>query len=174
MKAFITGYAHHGKDTLAEVFKEVYKLSFMSSSMFCLYKCILPYHRAQKCTIKHTQEFLNSKFKDDKDMFDKRKHHRRAWHEIIKNYNGQDLARLSREIFKIYNLYVGIRNIDEYNAYIKEYPNTINIWVYNENQPVEERTSNTMTPDHADIIIYNNGSIEDLKRKVIRLYSNNS
>lgn len=155
MKLMVMGYARHGKDTVCEILRDDYGLTFCSSSFFCAEKVIMPaiagkygYSNVQQC-------------------FDDRHNHRAEWHELIKNFNAEDLSRLTRAIFSEYDIYAGIRNHLEFDVAKKAGLFDYSIWVDRSmHQPAEDKSSCTVEPWMADFILDNNGSIEELRQNL--------
>jgi hypothetical protein len=155
------GYARHGKDTVCEILRDDYALTFCSSSFFCAAKVVMPALK-EKYGYKSIQE-----------CFDDRHNHRAEWHDLIKEFNATDLSRLSRAIFANYNIYAGIRNHREYfvakNANVFDH----SIWIDRSmHQPNEDKSSCSVEPWMADFILDNNGSIDDLRHYLSSLLTN--
>jgi hypothetical protein len=65
------------------------------------------------------------------------------------------------------DIYCGLRNIREYHAMKKDRVFDHCIWVdRSQHLPPEDISSMTLTAEHADIVIDNNGSLEDLHQRV--------
>lgn len=153
-KIVVTGYADHGKDTVAEMLG----LPFASSSLFVCERAVLPvlgpkygYATAEEC---HA----------DRDA------HRQEWYQLIYEYNAQDKARLARELFAENDVYVGWRHIEEFEAGRNEGLFDLAIWVdASKRKPPEPDSSITIGPEDCDIVIPNNGSEWELARRVARV-----
>lgn len=102
MKGLILGYKRHGKDTVGELIAEMLNLSFTSSSEFCAETVVYPH--------------LSHKYASWQEAFKNRGDDREVWYNKIKEYNTPDKSRLVKEILKDNDLYVGMRNIEEYEA----------------------------------------------------------
>lgn len=160
MKLFICGYARHGKDTAAEMIKEFTGMSFQSSSLFC-------------CKL-FIYEILKDKYfyESVEECYNNRIIHRFEWHDLIRNYNKGDETRLSRHIFQKHDIYVGIRAIEEVIASREAGIVDLMLWIDASNRiKVESLLSITIIREDADIIITNNGSLEELKTKIKRFCS---
>lgn len=148
MKLMICGHARHGKDT----FCELLGLKFASSSWVALEKVIWPemgwmYDSLEEC-------------------FNDRMNHRAEWHNLITAYNTPDLTRLSRDIFADNDVYCGIRNREEFYAAKEQGLFQFSVWVdASERHPPEDEGSCKLLPSDCDIIISNNGTLDDLKAK---------
>lgn len=160
LKLLVVGHGRHGKDTVSEYLQKKYGLTFASSSYVCAEKVIFPvlaplygYWSVLEC-------------------FDDRQNHRSEWYDLIHAYNEQDHSKLGREIFSSYNIYCGLRNAKEMLAMKIKNVYDCAIWVdRSEHLPPEDSSSMTITPDMCDVIIDNNGTLEDLYRNVDELMS---
>jgi len=157
-KICIIGHARHGKDTLAEIFKQQLNMKFSSSSEFA-------------CNL-----FIYEKLKDiynynnPKECFDDRIYKRKDWFDLITKYNEKDKSRLAKEILKENDCYVGLRNKDELLKCIQDNIFDFIIWVdASQREQLETNRSITVTKDFADIIIENNTTIEEFEKKALRL-----
>ena len=104
MKILILGYSRHGKDTLAEIFRDNFGISFTSSSLAACEIAIFP--------------VLSEKYgyKTNIECYEDRHNHRSEWYEMICNYNKDDGARLCKDILKLNDCYVGMRAKREFEA----------------------------------------------------------
>ena len=154
----ICGYARHGKDTVAELLADYANMTFESSSHFVAERLILP--------------ALADKYgyKDAEECYQDRMNHRSEWFDLICEYNKDDPARLSREIFKVHDMYVGIRNAKEFIAAREQGVCDLSIWVdASQRHPPEGQDSNTIKSSMCDLVIENNHPLDVLKAKVKRL-----
>ena len=152
----VTGYARHGKDTVCKLLKENHGFTFESSSHYVGFKAVY-----QK--IKHRYSSFEECYKD-------RVNCRAEWFELIKAYNGEDLAKLGRELFQSYDIYCGLRNIAELETMIAEGLVDCIVWVdASERVESEPSTSITITREDCDFIISNNGGLEELEVEVAKL-----
>jgi hypothetical protein len=104
MKVMILGHGRHGKDTVAEMLRDLIGLTFISSSWAAAEKAVFPwlsqlygYTTVQEC-------------------FDDRANHREEWRQLITDYNTPDKGKLCREILEVSDCYVGMRCRDEFAA----------------------------------------------------------
>jgi dephospho-CoA kinase len=152
-KLLVIGHARHGKDTVCEILRDKYGFSFKSSSEFCAEKVVFP-QLAEKYGYSTVAE-----------CFEDRVNHREEWFNIIREYNTPDKGRLGREIFSQYDIYCGLRNVEEAMALHRIYD--VVAWVDAKlRQPLESETSITLNSDHADYVIDNNGTLGDLEAEV--------
>ena len=157
----ICGYARHGKDTVADILKETFGLRHESSSHIAM------------------REFLREELADrfglvyesEEDCYKDRVNHRAKWFDLISEYNRDDLARLCRLVYETNDIYVGIRCVWEFKAAKYQRLFDLSVWVdacgRHESEPV---SSNTITRDDCDFVIINNGTEEELGRKVKRTF----
>jgi dephospho-CoA kinase len=158
IRLLLVGSARHGKDSLAEILKENFGLSFISSS--------------QACADIFIYDTLKEKYgyKTPEECFNDRVNHRQEWYELICEYNRDDKARLAKEILKYNNTYVGMRDSSEIKECLKQGLFDLVIWVdASKRLPREDTSSFNITEADADIIIENNDSLEVFKEKALRL-----
>ena len=149
-KLMVLGYGRHGKDTACEILAEEYGLSFVSSSLFCAEHVIMP--------------ACNGRYKTVEECYADRHNYREFWYQTISEYNTPDKTHLGRAIFKKYDIYCGIRNVEELRALEHAGVFDYSIWIdRSRHLPRESNASCTVRPYHADFIINNNGPIEDLR-----------
>jgi hypothetical protein len=152
MKLMVCGHGRHGKDQ----FCEFMGLKYVSSSMVALDKIIWP-------------EFSNA-YGSKQECFDDRVNHRAGWHRLITEYNTPDKTKLARDIFAENTVYCGIRNREEFYKAKEEGLFDLSIWVdASSRQPPESDASCKLLISDCDIIVTNNGSLEELEEKALRL-----
>ncbi len=163
-KVLVLGYARHGKDTVCELLRDRYDLTFTSSSQFCAEHVVLPWFRSNPGTFE---------YKDAAACFDDRHNHRALWYDLITDYNKPDMARLGREIFASNDVYCGLRNAREFHAVKNAGLYDFAVWVdASDRVPPEDASSCTVEPWMADFVLDNNGSLEDLERNLASLMGN--
>lgn len=159
MRLFICGHAQHGKDTVAQILWEEFGLSYADSSVIAMREFL----RDQLA------ENFGLHYESELACYQDRVNHRAAWFSLIADYNAEDPARLARRIFSLHHAYVGIRNAAEFAAARKLA--TFSLWVdASERMVAESFDSNTMTPDMCDVVVRNNGTLEDLRAKLWRVF----
>lgn len=152
-RILILGHGRHGKDSLAEEFRSSYDLKFSSSS-YAAAKIFL----FDKLKHKYGYKTFDECYAD--------RHNRRAeWHDEISSFNNPDKARLAKRIMEKNDIYVGMRSNDEIEACKKEGVFDVVLWVYRPGFPLESEDSFNIGIGHADFVIFNDGSVEDLKMK---------
>jgi hypothetical protein len=160
IKLMILGYARHGKDTVADILSTNLGLTKEDSSQFAGKQVMMPYFASKGIV-----------YPDWSACYADRVNHRQEWFEQIKAYNTPDEARLAREIYAVSDIYVGIRRKEEFEAARSQRLFDYSIWVdRSEHVAPEPTTSNTMTPEMANYVIDNNGTLEQLKVKTLALY----
>ena len=159
-KLLIIGYARHGKDTVADIVKDKYNLTFKSSSLAC------------------SELFIYDKLKQQygysspEECFEDRVNHREEWYDLITEFNTPDKSKLGRYIFTHWDMYVGLRNAAEFHSLKNRGIFDYSIWVdRSEHLPPEDRSSNTLAPWMADFIIDNNSSLEQLRFNTLELFN---
>lgn len=162
MKIYICGYARHGKDTVADILSNWYGLRHESSS-----------HIAMREFLRNTLACqYGLRYASEEHCYEDRVNHRALWFNIIKRYGEGDPARLSRLIFRDNDLYVGIRNVEEFYASMMERLVDLSIWVDASERlgKTEGKDSNNLNPDDCDIVIRNNGTRKELEQKLSRVF----
>lgn len=194
-KLLIIGHARHGKDTVGDWFKTK-GYTFVSSSRFVGEKAVWPEMNAmhdayvQKgCTDPdacHLCQTGNGPshigisvspvptfpvYGAFEEAFADRRNHRKFWFDAICEYNKPDRSRLGRELYAAYDMYVGLRNWHELEALRLHKAFDLCVWVdASERCGPEPESSCTVTSAQADVIIDNNGTLDDLDKALVVLY----
>lgn len=156
-KMLILGPGRHGKDSFTEILTSKLKnYKFSSSSEFVNNLIIF--------------DILKDKYnyKTKEECFLDRHNHREEWYNIICDYNKEDKSKLTREIFKENDIYVGIRDLLEFKASYHLFE--IIFWIdsserlFGKNIPFDNTLKIEMS--ESDIVIDNNGTLEDLEKKI--------
>ena len=153
-KILVIGHGRHGKDSAAEILHRKYGFKFVSSSEFVAQEIIW-------------DQWGWLKYPDFDAMFADRHNHRRAWMEMIADYNTPWKDRTARTMFdRGYDIYVGLRRQDELDA--SRHLFDCIIWVDRSEHLPPETGSMDITRDSAepDFVIDNNGTLDDLERSV--------
>ena len=157
-KLLVLGSMRHGKDTFAEILRDLYGYQFKSSS--------------QAAADIFIYDELKDKYgyKTSEECFEDRVNHRPEWHQMIKDYNKNDQARLAKDILKNADCYVGMRDTDEILECKRQGLFNLIIWVdASERLPAEGKDSMNIDKSIADFIIENNGTLEEFEDKVCRI-----
>ena len=157
MKLFICGHGRHGKDKFAEYLREASGLTFVSSSWFVAERVVFPWFKKHR----------GYHYEDVEACYEDRHNERESWYEAIKQYNQKDPTLLSRELFMVYDMYVGIRDDLEFLASKKHA--CLSIWIDASKRVEYFDPTCKITRDMCDIVIENNGTEKDLERKAWRL-----
>ena len=161
MKILLIGHARHGKDSVAEILQYMLGLTFRSSSEFANESVIFP-----ALAPKYGYTTLDECYQD-------RINHRKEWYELIRDYNGDDPARLGRELFEENDIYCGLRHREEFEAIKAESLYDVCVWVdASERLPPESSDSMSLTMEDANVIIHNNESLTKLQAEMIMICSN--
>jgi dephospho-CoA kinase len=154
----LLGHARHGKDTVAEYFRDNFGMTFQSSSEAAAEIFIF--------------DALKEKYgyKTFEECYQDRVNHRAEWYDLICEYNREDKARLARGIVEKTGCYVGMRDSSEIKACIEQKIFDCIIWVdASERKPLEPKDSFNIEMSDADFIIQNNGSLDELNEKLNRI-----
>lgn len=157
IKLMILGSARHGKDTMAEILRDEYGMTFESSS--------------QSASDIFLYDLLKEKYgyETSEECFEDRHNHRQEWYEAIKEYNKDDKAKLAKGIVERTGCYVGMRDREEIKECVKQKLFDLIVWVdASDRLPEEPATSFNIDKSCADVIIENNGTYEEFYEKVLR------
>ncbi len=153
----ILGWGRSGKDTAAELIEKYTGLEFCSSSLFCAETVVFP-ELAEKYNYKNAIE-----------CFEDRANHREEWFNLINDYNNPDGAKMAREMMKESSIYVGMRDYRELKDCKEDNIFDIILWIDAPKRCKKESVkSMNLTKEHADIIIENNGTLEEFEDKIRR------
>jgi len=158
-KLLVLGYGRHGKDTVAELLRDRHGFRFISSSEFVGRECLW-------------DAWGRYRYADFDAMYADRHNHRETWMQLIARYNTPDKTRTARTMLERgYDLYVGMRRLDELEAsrHLFDYV----LWVDRSRHQPPETGSMDITLENArpDLVIDNNGSLEDLRAKILETFS---
>lgn len=159
MLLMLCGMARGGKDHAAEYLSKHIGLDFRGSS--------------KMASELFLYDILKEKYNysSPEECFEDRINHREEWYELIFEYNLEDNIRLVKDIYSISSTYVGLRSYNELEV-AKEYygNNLLVIWIdASERVSPEPKESCTVVKEQADIIIENNGTIEEFEKKLHKL-----
>ena len=159
MKLLIIGHARHGKDTVALILEGEFGLTHLASSeasstifVFDALKEKYGYSSVEEC-------------------FADRVNRREEWYTLICEYNAGDQARLAKEIVKRADVYVGMRSRAELDACLEQGVFDAILGVVDPNKPLEPKESMSIpVEEYADLVIRNDGTLSDLREKVVKAY----
>lgn len=158
IKLMIMGHARHGKDTACEYLRDKHGLTFKSSSEAACEIVIYP-------TLKELHGY-----KTIEECFNDRVNHRQTWYDLIRRYNLKNPTRLAQDIYATNDIYCGIRSIHEFDAIEAAGLFDLSIWIDASHRlPAESQDSCTVTKQDADIVISNNGTVEQLYAALDRM-----
>ena len=156
-KLLIIGHMRHGKDTVAEMIEEQTGMRFKSSSEMAAEIFIY-----DELKVKYGYSSFIECFED-------RMNHRAEWHDLIKNYNSPDKARLAKEILVHNDMYVGMRSQVEIDKCIEDNVFDMIIGVFDPNKPLEPKDSFDIDLFTSSDIIIPTGNLERVEEKVRKL-----
>lgn len=155
----ILGCGRHGKDTVAEFLRDDYGFKFTSSSLFVAQEVMW-------------DSWGVAKYPDFDAMFEDRSNHRVLWMEMISAYNTPDKTKTATTMSERgFNLYVGMRRLDELQACQSAKIFDAIIWVDASDRHPPETGSMDITRENcnADFEIDNNGPEEAIVDEIVRL-----
>lgn len=151
MKILIIGHGGHGKDTVASIIKEKVGLTFSSSSI-------------KACEIFIFDALKNKyNYQTIEECFNDRHNHRKEWYDLICEYNKEDRSKLAFKILETEDMYVGMRDDEEFQACKEKKLFNWVIGVYDPSKPEEKESFNIDFWNVCDFIIPNNSVNTDLK-----------
>jgi len=157
-RILIVGHGRHGKDTVAEILQVHFGLTYKSSSEHCAEKLIFP-------ALKDKYNYVTTD-----QCFADRHNHRAEWYDLISDYCKDDPARLGNEIFKVSDIYCGLRNKREFHGLKNTGGFDVSLWVDRSNHlPPEDAGSMTIEPWMCDFVIDNNNTLDELTLSTVRL-----
>lgn len=153
MKIMVCGYGRHGKDTVSELLG----VPFASSSWVGMLETVWP-------------DWGRHHYTTPEECFEDRHNHRATWFSMIAQYNTPDKLKLAKALFSLCDVYCGCRNRAEFEAIKEARLVDLTIWVDGKRrEPIECTDSCEIDALMCDIVIDNNGSLEELKQKVAGL-----
>lgn len=158
MRILIIGHAQHGKDTSAEIIKELYGYTFESSSMAAARIFLFD-------ALKNKYGYATFE-----DCYNDRVNRRAEWHDLICEYNQDDKARLAKGILETADIYVGMRSNAEVDECIRQRLFDLVIGIYDPRKPEEPKSSFSINLwEKADIVVPNAAGIFELISKIKKL-----
>lgn len=160
MKLLIVGHARHGKDSVAAFLYQEFGLTSLASS--------------EAASTLFVFDSLKEKYgySTVDECFEDRVNHRSEWYDLIFEYNAGDRAKLAKEVVRRADVYVGMRSQEELDACLEQGVFDAILGVIDRRRPQE--SSESMNIDiwkHVDVMIENDGTLEELREKVKSAYS---
>lgn len=153
MNILILGHGRSGKDSVAEIIRDLYGLSFLSSSRATCSEVVYP-------AIK-----FKYGYESPEDCYNDRHNHREEWFYLISRYNTPDKSSLAKLILSRCDVYVGLRCPVEFEASRHLFDHIL--WVdASARMPKEPSMRIEFDPDTM-ILINNNGSECDLEDEIV-------
>ena len=157
-KFLVISSARWGKDSFAEILRDNFGVTFISSSQAAA--DIFIYDRLKD----------KYNYSSPEECFVDRMNRRAEWHQLICEYNKDDKARLAKSILEKSDCYVGMRDKEEISECMRQGLFDLIIWVdASKRLPEEDSSSFNIDISCADIIIDNNDDYETFKERAIRL-----
>jgi len=158
IKVAISGRGKAGKTTASKMLAEISGLRYMCSTSQALSKVVFE---------KMIEKGHN--FESVEECWGERASHRKEWGEIIKEYNQPDGVTLYTDMSAENDIFDGIRRSEELAACSDFGLVDVVIWIERDAAP--DDVSLTYGMDACDIIIYNNSTLEELRDKLLLLWS---
>ena len=158
MKLLVIGYAGHGKDAAATMLGKFLSLKYISGSRFACEEIVYP-------QLKSVYGYASPE-----DCFMDRTSHRQEWFDIIANYNSIDPMKLTKDVMKEYDIYVGMRSERELLECKRQRIFDLIIWIDASKRVGPEKSEScTVGPMMADIIIKNDFTERELAQNLREL-----
>lgn len=158
----ILGYSGHGKDELRRIFAELSGRYIPATSHITAQEIMVPWFDRN---FPSYYVGIDTERAQDRALlcYDDRNNWRAAWHEVIKQYNTPDKAKLAKFVLLHTNVYVGMRCKEELKASIDLFD--LVIWVdASKRKPVESKSSNSIHYNSKTMLkVNNNGTVKDLE-----------
>lgn len=156
MRIVVLGHCRHGKDTFARILKSYTGLKYATCSEYLCQQYIYP----------RLKSIYN--YKNFDECFEDRVNHRDTWFQLIQDYNKDTKSRLAQNIFKNHDVCVGIRSKQELADTKSTCYVDVVLWIDASKRLSQEYSSSTtVCKQDADIVIENNGTLQDLKNRTM-------
>ena len=160
-RIMVIGHARHGKDTVCELLRDKYNLNYVSSS------------RLLAGLIWQDEDFMGA-YSNSKECWEDRINHRTKWFNKIVKLNTPTKTTITQIIYSHYDIYCGIRDASELWAVNEANLYDLCIWVDASGRlELENPNSINVTKYMADVVLYNNGTLEELERNLHLLMKDN-
>jgi len=145
MKMLILGHGNHGKTDVAAFLKKITGLNFVDSSWSACLNAVWPH--------------MKDKYATPALCHADRRNHREFWYQKICEYNTPDKARLTKDILRCYDGYVGMRDDGEFRASVELFD--IIMWVDASQRMPEDDTMKIEYDPRFMVRIDNNGTFDE-------------
>jgi len=145
MKMLILGHGNHGKTDVAQFLEDIAGLSFIDSSWAACLHAVWPH--------------MKDKYPTAAACHADRRNNREFWYQKIREYNTPGKARLANEILHNYDVYVGMRDDEEFRASVNLF-DTI-LWVDASQRMPEDDTMKIEYDPRFMVRIDNNGTFDE-------------
>jgi hypothetical protein len=157
MKILILGHGRHGKDTVADIMAEDYGLRSISSSMIATREVVEPYLEENHGLLYETIE----------GCYEDRVNHRQKWFDAISEFNRDDLARLTKMVLEVSDIYVGLRCDKEFYAARHLFDWVVGVTAFKRKPDLDPTFLAPLS--ECDFILTNDGPEAELRPKVHEL-----
>lgn len=164
MKILVIGHGRHGKDTVAELLRDMYNFTFMSSSRAVMLEAVWPTMQ-YRCGDQPDRPLYDNA----EECFADRENHRDEWKALISAYNMPDKAKLAKIILQKVDIYVGMRCALEYQACVNQRVFDKVLWVHRPGFPTESSMDIQYDP-YSMIAIVNGGSLDLLREQLRKVF----
>lgn len=159
------GYGRSGKDTAAEIMATVMGDEY-SKKMHTALKSSVKYlvHYGGSTSSAVAPLIAKAVGKTEEEVFAERHQHRMFWFEFCNILRRDDPTLIARILLGQADILVGLRDIAEIEATRAKDVVAAHIWVSRPGVDSDETVA--FSRDDCDLVLENNGSLEDLKRKI--------
>lgn len=157
MKICIIGHKGHGKDTVADLISKHSNLRCTGSSVRALEIFLF--------------DILKEKhgYKNIEEAYLDRDSCRQDWFDSIQAYNTPDKTKLATEIMLDSDVYIGMRDLEELQTCLQTGVFDVVIGVLNPRKPKEIGSNKIDVEKYSDLLVINDGDLQDLENKVVYL-----
>jgi hypothetical protein len=149
----ISGPGRSGKDCVSEWLRDHTVLRYVAGTSW--YAAPLVYERMTDRGFRYATV---------EDCWNDRHNYRQIWADVIGTYNSGDPARLYRDCIAKQDLLTGVRWRKEKQAC--EAAGLVKMWLWVERPGIPEDPTMEYTASECDLVILNDGALEDLYRKL--------
>ena len=144
------GYGRAGKDTAAKIYCQLMQITYGGSTSLA----VLPY-------------VAHATGDREWECYSKRHANREFWFRFCNELRRGEPDLLAKLVLSQGDVLVGVRAAEEFRCLIPGGVADINVWIDRRDTPVDSTVE--FTRDEADLVIDNNGSINELREKLNRL-----